>query len=188
MRHSHRSLSLLLAIATAFAAGWLAGSRWLPSVQAQSTYREYHLDKSWSWGEFKGSMGSFRASIRSDLAAVGDSHVIDPLLLFAVRVQLTLDDQNAVEVGVVGTTQGTDHERRRLAIGSIAQVATHGNSVAITALGKVRLCSACVFSLFAESLQLGTNRLGLLAQTTRLLFLPGFSKNQSEFIEAGCVL
>ena len=40
-------LSLLLAIATAFAAGWLAGSRWLPSVEAQSTYREYHLDKSW---------------------------------------------------------------------------------------------------------------------------------------------
>ena len=46
-------LSLLLAIATAFA----AGSRWLPSVQAQSTYREYHLDK--SWGDLKGSMGSF---------------------------------------------------------------------------------------------------------------------------------
>ena len=44
-------------IAAAFAAGWLAGSRWLPSVQAQSTYREYHLDK--SWGELKGSMGRF---------------------------------------------------------------------------------------------------------------------------------
>ena len=57
MIHSRRSLSLLLVIATAFAAGWLAGSRWLPSVQAQSTYREYHLDK--SWGELKGSMGSF---------------------------------------------------------------------------------------------------------------------------------
>ena len=26
-------------------------------VQAQSTYREYHLDK--SWGDLKGSMGSF---------------------------------------------------------------------------------------------------------------------------------
>ena len=57
MRHSHRSLSLLLAIATAFTVGWLAGSLGLPSVQAQSTYREYHLDK--SWGELKGSMGSF---------------------------------------------------------------------------------------------------------------------------------
>ena len=57
MKHSRRSLSLLLAIATAFAAGWLAGSRWLPPAQAQSTYREYHLDK--SWGELKGSMGSF---------------------------------------------------------------------------------------------------------------------------------
>ena len=57
MRYSRRSLSLLLAIATAFAAGWLAGSRLLPSVQAQSTYREYHLDK--SWGELKGSMSSF---------------------------------------------------------------------------------------------------------------------------------
>ena len=57
MTHSRRSLSLLLVIATAFTAGWLAGSRWLPSVKAQSTYREYHLDK--SWGELKGSMGSF---------------------------------------------------------------------------------------------------------------------------------
>ena len=57
MKQSRRSLSLLLVIAAAFAAGWLAGSRWLPSVQAQSTYREYHLDK--YWGELKGSMGSF---------------------------------------------------------------------------------------------------------------------------------
>ena len=57
MKHSRRSLSLLLAIAMAFAVGWLAGNRWLPSAQAQSTYREYHLDK--SWGELKGSMGSF---------------------------------------------------------------------------------------------------------------------------------
>ena len=64
MKQSRRSLSLLLVIAAALAAGWLAGSRWLPSVQAQSTYREYHLDK--SWGELKGSMGSFPALRRRE--------------------------------------------------------------------------------------------------------------------------
>ncbi len=52
-----RSLFLFFAIATAFGGGWLVGSRSPLTGHAQTTYREYHLDK--SWGELKGSMGSF---------------------------------------------------------------------------------------------------------------------------------